>query len=101
MYLWVGQRDSVFMEVDLRWGSQELRAKPQDEDRGDEESQVWSQIAHNVPGINRAESENAIYIYTYVSFNRTYSPLWCNLVYFSNQSLLANLWMSNKLSRKQ
>lgn len=50
------------MEIDLRWRSQELNAKPQDEDRGDEESQVWGQITHNVPGINRAKSEKAVYM---------------------------------------
>lgn len=60
------------MEIDLRRGVQELDAKPQDEDRGAEEAQVWGQITHNVPGVNRAEPEKNIYIYVYLALFRVF-----------------------------
>lgn len=71
------------MEIDLRRGAQELDAKPQDEDRGAQEAQVWGQITHNVAGVNRAEPEKTIYVCIYLALFRV----------FQIELLLACQWM--------
>lgn len=60
------------MEIDLRRGVQELDAKPHDEDGGAEEAQVWGQITHNVPSINRAEPEKIICVCIYLALFRVF-----------------------------